>query len=125
MAASILPSSGRSIKGRLILEGFEDCLQDGFGVGEGGVVVEAEDLEALFAEVGVSLLVSFWVFGVLASVEFDDEARAEAGEVCDVWADGSLAAEAVSVELASAEVGPEMLFGFRGVLAEFSGEVRG
>ena len=88
------------------------------------MVVEAEDLEALVAEVGVAALVAFRVVGMLAAVEFDDQARIEAGEVGDVGADGSLAAEAVAVELASAEARPEMLFGVGGVFAEFAGELR-
>jgi hypothetical protein len=38
-------------------------------------------------------------FGVLAAIDFDDELSLQADEVCDVWADGNLSAELVSVDL--------------------------
>src|SRR3546814_6173351 len=60
---------------------------------------------------------------MLAAIQFDDEAGFFAQEVGNVTADGSLAAEFVVLQPAGAEMVPEALFGFGGVLAEGSGEV--
>src|SRR3546814_2803995 len=68
-------------------------------------------------------LVGFGLVCMLAAIQFDDEAGFFAQEVGNVTADGSLAAEFVVLQPAGAEMVPEALFGFGGVLAEGSGEV--
>src|SRR3546814_4575910 len=68
-------------------------------------------------------LVGFGLVCMLAAIQFDDEAGFFAQEVGNVTADGSLAAEFVVLQPAGAEMVPEALFGFGGVLAEGSGEI--
>ncbi len=89
------------------------------------MVVEAQDFEALGAQIGISTLVVGFALGVLIAVEFDDEARAQASEVGDVWADWALTAKSVACELALAEARPEPLLSVGGVRSQPSGEVSG
>jgi len=60
---------------------------------------------------------------VLWTVEFDDEFLREADEVDDVGADGDLAAELETAQLAGAKEAPEALFRFSHLIAQASSEV--
>jgi hypothetical protein len=70
-------------------------------------VREAEYSEALRAEPCVSLDVVRAVLDVLAAVDFNEQPRVHADEVCDVTADRFLPTKLVAIELASAKCVPE------------------
>ena len=56
-------------------------------------------------------------FEMLAAVDLDDKVRLNADEICDVWSNRVLFAEAKIVELASAQMKPEPCFRVGHVLA--------
>ena len=96
----------------------------GFGVFEDIVVPEADDFVALGVEPGGAAGVVGNLVGVLAAVDFDDQAAFVAEEVDDVGADGGLPADLVAVELPGAKDGPEGALGGGGVAAESAGAGR-
>lgn len=64
-------------------------------------------------------------FEVLASVEFDDQAGLDAGEVDGVRADGMLATELQPAQASVAQVEPQGAFGVGAVATQLAGECAG
>jgi len=84
--------------------------------------VDSEDVEALGFEPLVTVLIVFELIAlVLVAVDFDDEAGTVAVEVGDEWAEGVLGAEMEVVEFFGFDRGPEFLFRWRELSAEFFG----
>jgi hypothetical protein len=55
---------------------------------------------------------------MLPTVQFDNQLRLQAGEIGDVVADGYLAPEAVTSELAAAQIAPQVAFGIRCMVSQ-------
>ena len=86
------------------------------------VVPESEDAERVLANPAVALDVVARV-EVLAAIQFHHQTTFDAGEVDDVSADRVLAPETQAVELAAAQVAPEMALGVRRVSSQTAGEI--
>jgi hypothetical protein len=95
-------------------EGVADVALEG---GDG----DAEGFDAAGEEEGVAGLVAGDLRGVVVAVEFDGEFGFVAVEVEDVRRERVLAAEAEAEELAVAETGPELGFGWAEGAAELAG----
>ena len=97
-----------------------DHLPDTIHISEDFVVPESQDPIALAAHEVITPLVVSARFGVLTTVDLDDEHRFQASEVGNVRSDANLATELVAFELPEAQVLPEPTLGVRHVLAKTS-----
>ena len=75
--------------------GSGNCLHHALGIAQHVIIPEAKHTIAARFEIGSAFSVprKARVFVVLSAVEFDDEPRRVAGEVCEVRSDGRLAAK--------------------------------
>ena len=100
----------------------EDGVEDALDIVHHLVVPEAEDgVAARFQHNGAGGVVGLTI-GVLAPVEFDDQAGRVANEVGDLAVDGRLTTELEAVELAVAESAPQFAFDVGLVAAEAAGD---
>ncbi len=60
---------------------------------------------------------------MLPTVQLDDQALPQAGEIGDVWADRMLSTETHSGQLLTPEVLPEQLLSLGGIAPKLTGEV--
>ncbi len=91
-----------------------DTVQDGPDVVEYFDVVDAMDNETQRKEVSFTPLIMdyFYISSMGGSVDFDDEASFTAQKVNDIWPDGHLSAELVSVKATISERAPKLSFCF-------------
>jgi len=112
-----------SRKGRRVgRAGGQDLVQDGFREALDGLVGEAQHLETLGPQPGVSCGVSLEARLMVRAVGLDDQAMAQADEVDDVAADPQLAAKLEAVEPAVAEELPQQTLGHGRVPAQGASE---
>lgn len=110
-----------------MVAGDQDFLADGFqnavGVAEHIVVPETDDAVAMgFDQFGAFDIGG--IIGMLAAIEFDDEAQAATGEIGDVWADGVLEDELCAFDLPVADALPQPFFGFGAIAPQRAGDAR-
>ena len=80
------------------------------------MVPEAQNAKAADGEVRIAFPV-LAALRVLTAIDFDDQARFEAGEIGDVFADRNLAPELQAIEASVAETIPQAAFGVGPVAA--------
>ena len=121
VGSSSLQGEGLAVAGDL--DFLADDFQYAVGVAEHIVVPETDDAEAVgFDQSGAFDVVE--VVGMLAAIEFDDEAQAATGEVGDIRADGILENEFRILDLTVADALPQAFFRFGAVAAKGAGDAR-
>ncbi len=81
---------------------------------------EPNDFDSVFTHPCVTALVSYELFARMhRAIDFDNQSRSVAVEICDVWADGDLFAKVKFVEFLRFDREPEPAFWRR----EFSAEL--
>jgi hypothetical protein len=107
---------------------FRACLQQRIqyhfqhrrGFGKHLVVPESQDAIAGSGDPRIADLVLRGLLLVLAAVQFNHQLCVEAGEICDVAADGNLTAKTMAGQLFVAQVAPQQAFGIGGLNAQFT-----
>ena len=112
---------GEGAISRFGLDLIQKRFENAFEIGEDIIVPESDHAVAATFQVGGPRRVSLG--RMLSSVDFDDEATLMADEVGDIGANRHLSAEFQTIELASADRAPELLFGLRLVAPKPTGPV--
>jgi hypothetical protein len=92
------------------VERLKDRLEDCLGAMHDIAVPESQNPKALSPQEGISSGVIGCVFCMLTAVKLDHNSRPHAGEIADIWANGSLPAEPEIAELALSKVTPQQAF---------------
>jgi hypothetical protein len=103
------------------LELVQDCFQDRFRARQHVIVPEPNDSKALRGEIGAARRIPFLLFGVLATIELDDQMRLDATKVGEVGTHAMLAPKFRAGEPAIAQAVPEDAFCVRGLVTEIAG----
>ncbi len=103
---------------RSLPECCENPREHRFGIPEHLVIPESNDFVSVRTQECASAPVLFRLGGVLAAIEFEDEAPFEATEIGDERPDRELASELCSSEPAAAQEIPELSFSLRGLASE-------
>ena len=97
-----------------------DDRYDSLGIGQDIIVPESENTIAVPLEPGSAFLIGIYSHCMLPTVELDDEKSFHGRKVCNVGADGRLAAKLDAFEVTISKMLPKLLFRVGRLLTQLS-----
>ncbi len=88
------------------------------------VIPESQYTKSAFSEINVALCVVRSRRCVLSAIQFDDQTHMQASKIGDVGPDWMLSAEAMPIQVSSAEMPPQMALCLRCIATKSAGEVQ-